>query len=111
MIGSLYVNEIPARALQIIVNDDDGIGVSFAPYDVIQVHLLDPRNNEIDTTGGTVLRGTAAGSLAWILPTDRSLFTRQGEYVVYLELINTAMNIHDFAGEHTIQVRRMGGRR
>lgn len=111
MIGNMWVGEIPAQALAIIVNDNDGLAVNLNSYDSIQVHLLDPRNNEIDTNGGQILIGQGNGRLGWRLPYDRTLFERAGEYVMYLELRNSSLGIVNFAGEYTIQVREMGGKR
>ena len=111
MIGNLWVGEIPAQVLSIVVNDNDGLAINFASYDSITPVLLDPRNNEVDVSGGSILIGAGLGRLGWRLPLDRSLFTEPGEYVFYLELRNTAIGAVDYAGEYTIQVRELGGRK
>lgn len=111
MIGNMWVGEIPAQALSIIVNDNDGLAVNLNSYDTLEVHLLDPRNNEIDVTGSQILIGQGNGRLGWQLPNDRSLFENPGEYVMYLELRNATLGTVNFAGEYTIQVREMGGKR
>lgn len=109
MIGFYYVGQIPASPMSIEVVDNDGVPVNLSSYTSLQAVMLDPQNNEVDLTGGTLGAAPGVGRLYYRLPENRSVFDRPGEYVLQLRLANeTAV---DFTSEFTIRVKSLGGRK
>lgn len=107
MISQYWVGQIPEKALSIQVKDSNGNDVSLTGYTSVAVKMLGSRNEEIDLTGATVATGSKElGIVGLIWPTDRSLFTYPGDYVLQLELAGTGKL--DYTSTHTIRVNKLG---
>ena len=107
MISQYWVGQIPTKALSIQVKDSAGNDANLAGYPNVSVKMLGSRNEEIDLSGSTVSTGSKElGIIGFIWPTDRSLFTYPGDYVLQLELAGTDRK--DFTSTHTIRVKKLG---
>lgn len=108
-ISQYWVGQIPSRPIAIDVRGSDGRAINLASYTGFRAIVLGSDNEEIDTTGA-VLNTSQAGSGKFVFrfPTGRSLFDKEGEYLLQLEL--TGGGYKDFTTEHHIKVRRLGGK-
>lgn len=107
-ISQYKVGQIPRQGLGITILDSRGRALDISSYDTISVRLIDPDNNEIDTSGGSLnLGGVTVGRIMYNWPTDKSLFSKTGDYL--LEVVLKDGLYVDITTEHTIQVTRLGG--
>lgn len=108
-ISRYWVGQIPARPISIEVRDSGGNVMNLGSYSGFSVILVGSDNEVIDTTGAVLnISGAAAGRFVFRWPTDRSLFTKPGDYLLQLE-IDGANGTRDFTTEHHIKVTRLGG--
>lgn len=108
-ISQYWIGQIPARPIAIDVRDSDGRAINLAGYTNFVAHLLGSDNEDIDLTGAVLNTSQAAsGRFVFRWPNDRSVFTKSGEYLLQLEF--TSPTARDFTTEHTIKVRRLGGK-
>lgn len=106
-ISQYWVGQIPARPLSITVSDDLGRPIDLSSYTGFKVRLIDPTNADVDTTGAILQTGGArTGRFVFVWPTDKTLFTRTGDYLLQLELSGPGQR--DFTTAHTIRVRDLG---
>lgn len=107
MISQYWVGQIPARPLSMLVKSQDGANMNLSVYTTVNVKMLDSRNREVSLTGGSVnTNNSTNGQITFTFPTDRSLFTEKGDYVLQLELSGTGKL--DYTTTHTIRVRELG---
>lgn len=108
-LSQYWVGQIPDRPLAIDVRDSDGRQISLANYNEFNMLLLGSDNEKIDLTGSFLTTsGAESGRFVFRWPTDRSVFNKSGEYLLQLEL--KSPTARDFTTEHTIKVRRLGGK-
>lgn len=108
-ISTYYVGQIPARPLAIDVRDSDGRPVNLAGYTGYNVRVLGSDNEDIDLIGSTLnVSQAGTGRFVFRWPSDRSLFDKHGEYLLQMEF--TSPTARDFTTEHTIRVRKFGGK-
>lgn len=107
-ISQYWVGQIPSRPIAIDVRDSFGNRVNLSTYTGFKVVMLGSDNEEIDLTGSVLNSGGASeGRLVFRWPTNKSVFSKPGEYVMQLEL--SGPNSKDYTTVHTIKVRRLGG--
>ena len=107
MISQYWIGQIPARPLAIVVKTQDGTDMNLSGYDSITAKLIGSDNEIVSLTGAVVnTTNKAFGQITFTFPTDRSLFTKKGDYVFQLELKGTGKL--DFTTTHTIRVRELG---
>lgn len=107
MISQYWTGQIPARPFAIVVKTQDGNDMNLSAYDSITAKLIGSDNEPIDLTGSVINSGNKAfGQITFTFPTDRSLFTKKGDYVFQLQLSGTGKL--DFTTTHTIRVRELG---
>lgn len=107
MISQYWIGQIPARPLSILVKNQDGSDFNLSGYTTINVKMLDTDNNEVLLTGSTVdSNAKQFGQIRFIFPTDRSLFTKKGDYVLQLELAGS--DRLDYTTTHVLRVRELG---
>lgn len=107
-ISVYYTGAIPTRPIAIDVRDESGNPVNLTTYSSITPVMVGSDNEELDLTGAVVNTGGAAtGRLVFRWPTDRSLFTKHGEYLLQLQLDSGTGR--DFTTVHTIRVKKLGG--
>lgn len=108
-VSQYWVGQIPARPIAIDVRGSDGRAVNLASYTDFGVILLGSDNEVIDTTGAVLNTSKAAqGKFVFRWPEGKSLFDKEGEYL--LQLVLTGGGYKDFTTEHHIKVRRLGGK-
>lgn len=108
-INTYWVGQIPSIPIPITVRDSYGLVRNLSAYTGFNVILLGSDNEEIDTTGSTLLTsGATTGRFVFRWPTDRSLFNKSGEYLLQLEILGPD-GTKDYTTAHTITVRRLGG--
>jgi hypothetical protein len=106
-ISQYEVGQIPLRNLSLTVKDSYGRNLNCSVYTDISVRMLGSDNEEVDLTGSNLNRaGAASGRFVFEWPTDRSLFTQRGDYV--LQLILETATAKDITTAHTIRVRELG---
>jgi len=107
MISQYWKDQIPARPLSILVKNQDGTDMNLTGYTSISVKMVGSNNEVISTTGAEINDSNkAAGKIIFSWPTDRSLFTYPGDYILQLELAGTG--IKDFTTTHTLRVKELG---
>lgn len=108
-ISQYWVGQIPARPIAIDVRDSDGRQTNLSTYTDFNIILLGSDNEEIDLTGSALTTSQASsGRFVFRWPVGRSVFTKEGEYLLQLEL--SGPDVRDFTTEHHIKVRRLGGK-
>ena len=108
-ISQYWVGQIPSRPIAIDVRGSDGRALNLASYTDFRVIVLGSDNEEVDITGATLNTSkAAAGKFVFRWPEGRSVFDEAGEYLLQLEL--SGGGYKDFTTEHTIKVRRLGGK-
>jgi hypothetical protein len=106
-ISQYRVGQIPAAPLAITINDSLGRAVDCSIYDEFVVKMLDSDNNNIDLTGSALQTGGLRnGRFVFVWPTDRSLFTKTGDYVLEMQFLRPGAK--DITTSHTIRVRDLG---
>lgn len=107
-ISQYWIGQIPARPLAIDIRDSDGRALNLGSYTSFNAILIDPDNNAVDVSGATLnTAGAASGQFVFRFPTDESLFTTTGDYLLQVELVNATAK--DYTTPHTIRVRKLGG--
>lgn len=107
MISQYWIGQIPARPLAIVVKNQEGADLNLSQYTTINVKMLDTDNKEVPTTGAVVdANAKQFGQIRFIFPTDRSLFTKKGDYILQLELVGSGKL--DCTTTHTLRVREFG---
>lgn len=108
-ISQYQVGQRPLRPLAIRVNDTAGRPVDLSFYDTFNVRLVDNKNEDVELGNAELQTGGARlGRFTFIWPTDRSLFSEAGDYLLQLELSGTGHR--DFTTAHHIRVRELGRR-
>lgn len=108
-ISQYWVGQIPARPIAIDVRGSDGREVNLASYTDFRAVVIGSDNEEVDITGATLNTSrAAAGKFVFRWPEGRSVFNKEGEYLLQLEL--SGGGYKDFTTEHHIKVRRLGGK-
>lgn len=81
--------------------------MDLSDYTSFAIKMLGSNNEEINLTGSTLNTSNVQyGKLIFVWPTDRSLFTYPGDYILQVELGGTGKK--DFTTTHTIRVRELG---
>jgi hypothetical protein len=107
-ISYYWISQIPQRPFGFTVKGSDGKPANLAGYTNYEVVILDPDNQIVDITGSQLQTAQAsAGKFVFRWPTDRSIFTKKGEYLLQLKLTNDTSR--DFTSVHHIFVRELGG--
>lgn len=109
IVGTYWVGQIPGDALSIQVRDDRGTPVDLSSYTSYEAIMLDSDNNEVDLSDAVLdSTGNRNGRFVFQFPTERSLFTKYGEYVLQLKL--TGLGKLDFTSPFIMTVRKLGRR-
>jgi len=109
MISQYWIGQIPATPLSILVKDENGNAANLGEYTNITAKMVGSNNELVDLTGAQVVStNKVLGQIGFVWPTDRSLFDKDGDYVLQLSLEGT--NKLDFTTTHTIRVRELGRR-
>lgn len=107
MISQYWTDQIPAQPLAIELRDSNGSLLNMSGYTNFTVELLDEWNNEISTTGSTLnTTQVSSGRLIFSWPTDRTLFTDAGEYLLRIKLSKNGAI--DYSTTHLIIVKEFG---
>lgn len=107
MISQYWKDQIPAKPLSIQVKSQSGVDYDLSGYTTVEVKMVGSNNEEIDLAGSTIIdTNKNEGKIKFVWPTDRSLFTSAGDYVLQLKLSGT--NKIDFTSTHTIRVFELG---
>jgi hypothetical protein len=107
-ISYYWTGQIPQRPMVIDVNGSDGRPANLAGYTNYEVIVLGSDNEPVDMTGAQLQTAQASsGRLVFRWPSDRSVFTKTGEYLLQLKL--TSDTSRDFTSVHHIFVRELGG--
>lgn len=108
--GTFWVGEKPGRVITISVYDELGKPFNLTPYTGVSLEILDTDNNVVDLTGSTTsVTDGIGGKIGFVFPSDRSIFTKPGEYLVRVKMTTaTALDYTDAGG---ITVRKFGGTR
>lgn len=105
-ISTYEVGDIPAP-LAIDVRDGYGRPVNCSAYTGFEVIMLDGRNQVVDLSGSSLDTSAAQlGRFVLTYPSDRSVFTKTGDYVLQLRLSGNGRVEHTTA--HNFRVRQMG---
>lgn len=108
-ISYYWVGQIPAKPLVIDVRGEGGSLINLSSYDEYNVKMLGSDNEEINLDGSLLsITGAATGEFLFRFPTDRSVFTKSGEYLLQLEFVSAGAR--DFTTAHTIRVHKLGGK-
>lgn len=108
-ISQYWVGQIPARPIAIDVRGSDGRSVNLGSYTDFKVVVIGSDNEEIDLTGSTLsMAGSLDGRFVFRWPKDKSVFNKPGEYL--LQLVLSGNGYKDYTTEHSIKVRRLGGK-
>jgi hypothetical protein len=107
MISQYWIDQIPSRPLAIQVKNSAGDDMDLSGYSTITARMVGSRNEELNLTGYSLnTLNKDLGKIVFIWPTDRSLFTEAGDYVLQLKLQGTGRL--DFTTTHTLRVRELG---
>ena len=107
MISQYWIDQIPSRPLAIQVKNSAGDDMDLSGYSTITARMVGSRNEELNLTGYSLnTLNKDLGKIVFIWPTDRSLFTEAGDYVLQLKLEGTGRL--DFTTTHTLRVRELG---
>lgn len=105
-IGTYWVDQIPKQPLLFTVYDENGDVMDLSPYTSADIKMLDNKNNEVDTSGGSVTIVDAdSGAVRYTWPTTASLFDTAGDYIVQLKLSSASAT--DFTTPFTFTVRKL----
>jgi hypothetical protein len=108
-ISQYQVGQKPFRPLAITVNDSAGRPVDLSFYDDYTVRLIGSDNEEVDLGNGELqTAGARQGRFTFVWPTNKSLFSKAGDYLLQLELSGDGHR--DFTTAHNIRVREIGGK-
>lgn len=108
-ISQYWVGQVPARPIAIDVRGSDGRAINLSSYTDFRVIVLGSDNEEVDITGSTLsTAGAAQGRFVFRWPEGESVFTKEGDYLLQLEL--SGGGYKDYTTEHNIKVRRLGGK-
>lgn len=106
-ISQYRVGDIPQRPLAITVREANGGLANCARFTDFEVVMLGSDNESINVSGGVLnTDGKQFGKFSFIWPTDRSLFTKSGDYVLQLRMKAAGSVEHTTA--HVIRVRALG---
>ena len=105
--GTYWEGQIPGDTLSIQVRDDRNTSVDLSSYTSFRLRMLDSDNSEVDLTGSDLDTSNAYnGRLIFAFPTDRSLFTKYGDYVAQLEMSGAGKK--DFTSTFILKVKKLG---
>jgi hypothetical protein len=90
-ISQYWVGQRPSSPVVIDVLDSRNSPINLSYFDSFKIRLVGSDNEEIDTS------------------TDRSLFTKPGDYLLQMELIFE--DYIDFTTVHDIRVHKLGGKK
>lgn len=108
--GTFWVGEKPGRIIVISVYDEVGTPLNLTPYTSVTLEMIDTNNSQIDLRGSTTtVTDGIGGKIGFVFPSDRSVFTEPGEYLVRLRMENSSTLDYTDAGG--ITVRKFGGNR
>ena len=104
-----WVGEKPGGAMTITVLDDEtGAPANLATYNAVRLVMLDSDNNEVPLDDNmTSIANAAQGRVVFVWPTDRSIFTKPGEYVFQLEFTTPTAVVK--TNVQNILVKKLGG--
>lgn len=109
MISQYWVGDKPSAPLTISVKDSLGRGLNASGYDRVYARMVGSDNEEVDLTGSQLNDiGSLNGYFQFVFPSDRSLFTKAGDYV--LQLVLETDKARDITSAHTLRVRALGRR-
>lgn len=107
-ISTYWVDQIPQRPMAIEVRNSSGQPLNLSSYTSFNVILMDSKNEAVDLTGSELATaGAIQGRFVFRFPTDRSVFERDGDYLLQLEM--SGEGARDFTTAHPIRVRKLGG--
>lgn len=110
MITEYEVGQIPAEPLGVEVRDDAGNLRNLTVYSTITLEVLGSNNEKVDLTGVELFTEAARnGQIAVYWPKNRSIFNKQGDYLLRLALRDAEGSL-DYTRPGTIRVRRFGGK-
>lgn len=102
--NSLRVGTIPLHPLRVTVTDDEDVArTDLADYGEIQLVLVDPLGDPVDTSGGTIVLDEISDGIVKYAWPSTSLFTEPGDYSVALALLGPN-SVEDYTEEDTIEV-------
>jgi hypothetical protein len=105
-----WVGEKPGGAMTITVLDEDtGLPADLSGFIDVKMVMLDSDNREIPLDGVTTIANGEAGRVVFGWPTDRSIFTKPGEYVFQLVFSTPSATVKTNA--QNILVKKLGGTR
>lgn len=105
--GTYWEGQIPGDTLSIQVRDDRNTPVDLSSYTSFRLVMLDSDNGEVDLTGAQLDSSNSYnGRFIFEFPTDRSIFTKYGDYITQLEM--TGPNKLDFSSPFILKVKKMG---
>lgn len=108
MISTYWEGDIPIQPLLFGVKDEGNIRFSLANYDVEPV-LIDSDNRHVDVTGFQIVEEWEAGVFRFLFPTDRSVLTKHGDYMLQF-VLRGQDGREQSTSPHTLRVRALGKR-
>ena len=106
-IGQYWVGQIPLQNLSLVVKDNGGRTLNCTSYTDISVRILGSHNEEVSLVGSNLnTTGKVFGRFTFDWPSDRSLFTEAGDYV--LQMILGAPGAKDMTTTYTMRVKDLG---
>ena len=108
MITEYEVGQIPARPLNILINDNYGNPANLLVYTTFEIELLGSDNERVDLTGVELTTsGAKDGRFAVVWPKNRTLFRKSGAYLLRL-VLRSSDGSRDYTTTHEIRVRDFG---
>ena len=106
-IGQYWVGQIPLRDLSLAVKDSSGRTLNCTSYTDVSVRIRGSHNEEVSLVGSNLTTtGKSVGRFVFTWPSDRSLFTEAGDYV--LQMILGAPGVKDMTTTYTMRVKDLG---
>lgn len=103
-----WVGEKPGGAMIITVLDSTGTPANLSQFTSARLRMLDADNHEVYADPSqTQISNPATGRVVFAWPTNRSLFTEPGEYVLQLEL--STATAKRYTSVQDILVKELGG--
>lgn len=103
MSDNLYVGQVPATPMKVtVLHPVTGAGLDLGDYDTIELLMVNPYGEPVDTSGGTIVPDPSeAGVYRYVWPPG-SLFTQVGDFKAQTKLI--ASGVIDYTEKSVIEV-------